>query len=127
MLRNFTLLSLFFVLLNVSAFAWTPPAPFLVELSTTPASLRDLPIKISEAYPNPARDYINFDYRWSMDLEEAKIILHNVVGSVVGEYQLDSFETNLSISVSNLESGIYFYTLVVDRQNVLTRKVIVRH
>ncbi|MGF1532642.1 MAG: T9SS type A sorting domain-containing protein [Bernardetiaceae bacterium] len=97
--------------------------PFLVNTHAN----EELPIYLSELYPNPATDVVNFDYRWSMDVSQARIIFHNVIGNVVGEFVLDEYDTRLSIPIRHLESGIYFYTLVVDRQNVLTRKFIVRH
>lgn len=104
--------------------AWVPPASFLSGLNT---ELRDLPIQLSEIYPNPANDQVNFDYRIGMDVSEVKIIFHNVIGSVVGEHELDPFSNHLSVSVREFDSGIYFYTVVIDRQNALTRKFIVRH
>ncbi|MEM6298158.1 MAG: T9SS type A sorting domain-containing protein [Bacteroidota bacterium] len=89
--------------------------------------LKDLPIELSEAYPNPARDEINFDYQLNSNVGEVKIVMHNVLGNIVGEYELNAFDSHLTIRTDGMQSGIYFYTVSVDGQNALTRKIIIRH
>ncbi len=88
---------------------------------------KDLPIELSEAYPNPARDEINFDYQLNSSVGEVKVIMHNVLGNIVGEYELSAFDSHLTIRTDGMQSGIYFYTVSVDGQNALTRKIIIRH
>jgi hypothetical protein len=83
-------------------------------------------IKISNLYPNPVNNYANFDYNLSNRNDKAKIILHNVLGGIVGEYDLPFFENKLNIPTSDLNPGVYFYTLQLDSKNLITKKMIIR-
>lgn len=83
-------------------------------------------ITVKDVYPNPAADHANVEYQLTSDRAKAKIRLHNLLGNVIGEYDLSSFETRLRISTAELSAGIYFYTLYVDNESVLTRKLIVK-
>ncbi len=87
-------------------------------------------ISVSSIYPNPASASASVKYRFGGGLREAKIVLCNVLGNVVGEYRLSREArdlTDLQIVTSSLASGVYFYTLSLDGRNVVTRKLIVRH
>ncbi|MDH5398433.1 MAG: T9SS type A sorting domain-containing protein [Cyclobacteriaceae bacterium] len=83
-------------------------------------------VVINDVYPNPVSEYAVVDYRIN-DLEsEAKIVIHSVLGSIVGEYTLQPLETELKIKAESFNPGIYFYTLYIDNDGVMTRKLIVR-
>jgi hypothetical protein len=90
-------------------------------------------ISVSSIYPNPASTSASVKYRLLGGLREAKIVLCNVLGNVVGEYRLNKESkeskdlTELQITTSTLSSGVYFYTLSLDGRNVVTRKLIIRH
>ncbi|CAA9331050.1 MAG: hypothetical protein AVDCRST_MAG56-7797 [uncultured Cytophagales bacterium] len=87
-------------------------------------------ISVSSIYPNPASTSAAIRYRFTGGLRDAKIVLCNVLGNVVGEYRLSRETrdmTELHITTSSLASGVYFYTLSLDGRNVVTRKLIVRH
>jgi hypothetical protein len=87
-------------------------------------------ISVSSIYPNPASTSAAVKYRFVGGLRDAKIVLCNVLGNVVGEYRLsrDAKEmTELHIATNSLASGVYFYTLSLDGRNIVTRKLIVRH
>lgn len=84
-------------------------------------------ISISSVYPNPASAYASIDYQLFRDTDNAKIILCNVLGNVVGEYTLIRDAKRLHISTLELNSGVYFYTLSVDGKSLVTRKLIIKH
>jgi hypothetical protein len=84
-------------------------------------------ISISSVYPNPASAYASIDYQLIKDSDNAKIILCNVLGNVVGEYELIRDAKTLHISTLELNSGIYFYTLSVNGKSLVTRKLIIKH
>lgn len=84
-------------------------------------------IEISEPYPNPSTYYIQFDYRMLDKNSEGKITVYNLLGSVIGEYKLNSYDNRLSISVDRLKAGIYFYTISINNKSLLTKKFIVKH
>lgn len=90
-------------------------------------------ISVSSIYPNPASSSASVKYRFLGGLRDARIVLCNVLGNVVGEYRLNKESreskelTELQITTSTLASGVYFYTLSLDGRNVVTRKLIIRH
>ncbi len=85
-----------------------------------------LTVDLSNVYPNPVTEVAIFDYKIKNDSKEAKIIIHNVLGSIAGEYQLNPFEQQLKVSVENYNPGVYFYTLYIDNEGVATKKLVVR-
>lgn len=84
-------------------------------------------ISISNVYPNPASSYASIDYNLLNQGDQAKIILCNVLGNVVGEYPLVKDAKRLYISTQELSSGVYFYTLSVEGKSLITKKLIIKH
>ena len=83
-------------------------------------------ITLYDIYPNPASDIANLSYKLTSDQVKAKILLHNILGNIIGEYALTSMENLVRIRTEDLSPGIYFYTLYVENEGVLTRKLIVK-
>jgi hypothetical protein len=83
-------------------------------------------ITLFDLYPNPVSEFAHMDYKIHNDQIKAKIVLHNLLGSSVQELTLEPLETRLKIRAENLDAGIYFYTLYVDNEGVITRKLIVK-
>jgi len=83
-------------------------------------------ITIHDVYPNPVTDVAYIDYRIHNDAVKAKIVIHNILGRSMSENELSYFETRAKIQADELAAGIYFYTLYLDNDGVLTRKLIVR-
>ncbi len=83
-------------------------------------------ITVQDVYPNPVTDFANIDYRILNDNIHAKITLHNILGNVLGEYELPTLESMVKVRTESLSSGIYFYTLYVDNEAVMTRKIVVK-
>ena len=76
-----------------------------------------------EIYPNPASDFVNFDIEMQ-NVQSASIVIYNMMGQeVVRQYIKDS---HVSINVSDLTDGIYFYSLIVNNETVKTNKLVVR-
>lgn len=100
---------------------------YTVEEEVNPNAIFNTPeIRINEVYPNPVREFAIIDYNLHSEDIEAKITLHNVLGSIVGEYELSYFETKLKINTEEFNPGVYFYTLHLDNDGVLTKKLIIR-
>lgn len=83
-------------------------------------------ITLQDVYPNPASDFAFVEYKVDQDNVKARISLHNVLGNVVGEYELSPLETKAKLQTSDLNAGIYFYTLYVNGEAVMTRKLVVK-
>ena len=82
-------------------------------------------ISVSNIYPNPASQIVNVDFILSNEVREAKIIFHNILGSVVGEHKFNIFENKLQVPIHDFRAGIYFYTIAVNEKNLITKKFIV--
>jgi Secretion system C-terminal sorting domain len=83
-------------------------------------------ITIQDAYPNPAQEQGIIDYKINSESAKATIILHNILGKPMGEYELSPSETRLKINTDELMSGVYFYTVYINSNGILTRKLIIR-
>ena len=81
---------------------------------------------LNDVYPNPVSEFAIVDYSILDPETEAKIMIHSVLGSVIGEYKLEPLETNLKVNASTFNPGVYFYTLYLENDAVMTRKLIVR-
>ncbi|HEV8512005.1 MAG TPA: T9SS type A sorting domain-containing protein [Cyclobacteriaceae bacterium] len=83
-------------------------------------------IIIHDVYPNPVQDQAIIDYKMSNDGVKAKIVLHNVLGKPLGDYELTAEDTRIKIQTDELPTGVYFYTLYLNNNGVFTRKIMVR-
>ncbi len=83
-------------------------------------------IIMHDIYPNPVQYQAFIDYKLHSETIKAKIVIHNILGKIMGEYELASSENRLKIEADDLQSGVYFYTLYLDNNGMFTRKLIVR-
>jgi len=83
-------------------------------------------ITVEDVYPNPIQDMAYMNYRIHNELITAKVVIHNILGRAINEFELSPFEDRVKIQSDELVSGIYFYTLYVNNNGVLTRKIIIR-
>ncbi|HYG02351.1 MAG TPA: T9SS type A sorting domain-containing protein [Chryseosolibacter sp.] len=83
-------------------------------------------ITLKDVYPNPIIDNAFVDYQISDDEIKAKIVIHNILGNIIETYPLLSSENKLKIRADGLNAGIYFYTLYIDNEGVITRKLVVK-
>ncbi len=83
-------------------------------------------ITIHDVYPNPVTDHANINYQLHDDVVKTKIVIHNILGNALSEYELSYAETKVKILADQFSSGIYFYTLYIENEGVMTRKLIVK-
>jgi hypothetical protein len=83
-------------------------------------------LSMSYVYPNPTSNLAIIDYRMDNNINNAKITIHNVLGSMVGEFILSPNENQLKINTRNFDPGVYFYTLYVNNENLVTKKMIIK-
>jgi hypothetical protein len=77
--------------------------------------------KISfDVYPNPSSDFVNIDL--SQEINNGELIITNTIGSVVKRIRLDALN-NKSLSISDLENGIYFISILNEEKQISTRKL----
>lgn len=83
-------------------------------------------ITIQDVYPNPVSDQAFIDYKIHSETMKAKVVIHNILGSSIGDYELPNSENRIKITTDEFPSGVYFYTVYLDNAGVLTRKLIIR-
>jgi hypothetical protein len=91
-----------------------------------PVLFQSKDITIHDVYPNPVQDHAFIDYQLHNENVKAKLVIHNILGRPLDEYELNSSETRAKIQTEEFTSGIYFYTLYLDNNGILTRKLIIR-
>ncbi len=84
-------------------------------------------IVLSDIYPNPVTDKAIIEYNLLDETKEAKMVVHNVLGSVMGEFPMSPVENQLKIPTTEFNPGIYFYTLYVDSKSVATKKLVIKN
>lgn len=75
-------------------------------------------------YPNPANDQIILDYQIN-SANDARVLLFNALGQVVRSVSLPQTNGQLTISVSDLNPGIYWYKLSGVGNSSLSGKIII--
>jgi hypothetical protein len=83
-------------------------------------------LTLHDVYPNPVSEQAFVEYKVLDDHIKAKIVIHNILGNAIEEYVLPPLENKIKIRADALSAGIYFYTLYVDNEGVITRKLIVK-
>ncbi len=81
--------------------------------------------RFGQAYPNPASSAVNFDYSIEAG-DNASVSVYNLLGQEMLSQPLNSLNGRLSISVSDLNDGIYFCKLFVDGCAVKTEKFVIK-
>jgi Secretion system C-terminal sorting domain len=96
------------------------------ERSEKPVLFHSKDITIQDVYPNPVQDHAYIDYRIHNENAKARLTIHNILGKPMAEVELPTSETRVKLQTEEYTSGIYFYTLYLDNNGVLTRKLIIR-
>jgi len=81
---------------------------------------------IKAAYPNPASYSTSIEYKIPAG-SNGKIVVHNLLGSIVREENLDNQEGKIVLNTTDLKDGIYFYSVMLNNKVEVTRKLIIRH
>ncbi len=80
----------------------------------------------SNAYPMPARDVVNFDYSFGSSASNATIAIYNMMGQEVLRSDISGESGKLSLNVSDLADGVYFYSLMVNGKIEKSSKLVIR-
>jgi hypothetical protein len=83
-------------------------------------------VRFSNPYPNPANGSVSFNYTLPESIREAKLQIHNLIGSVVKEIRITEDQGRLNVTTSDMREGIYFYTLLVEDKSITAGKLIIK-
>lgn len=101
----------------------------VVKFDSSPASIDEnilRNITISEIYPNPASNNVTIDYDIPTKVDYANVKIFNLQGVVVKEKQLDIRNNQMRMNIMDINRGIYFYTLFINGEIYITKKLVVR-
>ncbi len=99
-----------------------------VEFKASPEGIaEDLTSKISfsNPYPNPANKVAYFDYVMPVEVNQAKIVISNLLGAVVETINVPANDNRVEINTNSLQNGLYICSLEVQNSVVITRKLVV--
>lgn len=91
-------------------------------------SVNELPTisgTISNAFPNPANSFVSFKYNMNEFSHTGKIEFYDVLGKNVKIFELTDKQGIAKINISELNTGIYFYSFVVDEKAIATKKLVI--
>lgn len=84
-------------------------------------------IEFSNPYPNPANQQTDISFQLPSPNSQARVVLRNLLGSVVKEITVQGSKNQFSIITSDLNNGLYFYSVIFDNKVFSTKKLIVKH
>jgi len=82
--------------------------------------------QLSAIYPNPATNFVNLDYQLTSKVNIAQVKVFNMLGSVVKESILQKGGSKIKMDVSNLDNGVYFYSVLLNGNVYTTKKLVIR-
>ncbi len=83
-------------------------------------------ITMHDVYPNPAIESAQIDYKIHDSKPAYTVIVRNLLGNIVNEYPLDPLDVKLKMRTEDLNTGIYFFSLYIDNESVMTHKMMVK-
>jgi hypothetical protein len=92
-----------------------------------PAVERVIPLSLS-AYPNPATSYSTIKYSVPTKYNSAKVVVRNMLGSVVKTINVKGGTTGkINLNTTDLNNGVYFYSIIADGSVLSAKKLVVKH
>lgn len=83
-------------------------------------------ITLHDVYPNPVIESAEIDYTIHEPKPKYTVIIRNLLGNIVNEYPLDEAENKIKMRTEDLNAGIYFFSLYIDNESVMTHKMMVK-
>jgi hypothetical protein len=96
---------------------------------TSPTSISEqisLKTEISNPYPNPASTKCHFSYTIPMTANDARIVIMDIAGNTSLSTTIPPGDGKVTVDVSSLASGVYFYSLWVFDKPHTTRKLMIQ-
>jgi hypothetical protein len=79
-------------------------------------------------YPNPADDFIEFEYDLKVPSQNAVLSIYDLMGRELEKLDLGWEPSGIKvIDTSDLPNGVYIYELLKDQEQVKSGKIVIRH
>lgn len=111
---------------NINGTGDTAKVTFNFNTSISVNDISKADIHFSDAYPNPANNSTTIAYALPKATNTASIRVSNILGSKIVEYILDDLNGRKTIDISDLNEGVYFYSLIVNNKIYFTKKLVVK-
>jgi len=83
-------------------------------------------VDMGSIYPNPSVRSAQLDYKIKNPAANVRVVINSFIGNPIYDFSLDPVQETLVIPVTDLNPGTYFYTLIVDNKNIVTKKLYVK-
>lgn len=90
------------------------------------ANVSENSISLGQAYPNPASTQVHFDFNGN-EHSDVTAVVYNLLGQEVKVQSVNGNRGRINIAVDDLQPGIYFCSIQVNKATVKTEKFIVKH
>jgi hypothetical protein len=97
------------------------PKPFIITGTSKELALAGF--TLGQSYPNPATESAIIPFNLPNSYKQANIIIRDITGRKVANYQLRKNSSSLEIKLKDFSSGLYTYTLLVDEKPIATKKL----
>ncbi len=101
-----------------------------VEYKASPTGLNEMLVNqvgISELYPNPASNAAFIDLDIPAGLNNAELVVSNLLGSEVKSYNINGRSGKFKIDTGDLKNGLYFCTIKVQGQFLESKRLVVNN
>jgi Secretion system C-terminal sorting domain len=82
---------------------------------------------IAQISPNPANEMASIAFSFSTKPSDAQLVVYNMVGEMVASYPINQRQGQIRIQARDLNSGIYFCSLVHEGKKLETKRLVVNH
>ena len=79
------------------------------------------------AYPNPAPANSTINVSYSVDNNDNRLVIRNVLGAKIIDMPLNPYESTIAIDATNLKAGMYFYAIENKNQIMAAKKLIIKN
>ena len=106
----------------------------IIDITNNTSSARIIPVEDAmleltksltnlQVHPNPATDYVTFEYKLPEYVEQSTVIITSITGKVIKEFDINDAEGQLLWDTRTIENGIYFYALKRGDKTLASGKV----
>jgi len=82
-------------------------------------------VEVSNLYPNPAKNTVSINYNLN-GAQNGQLEIYNILGSVVKIIKINETNGRLSIDVSDLNNGVYFYSFIADDRIITSKRLVIQ-
>ncbi len=77
-------------------------------------------------YPNPVNDQLTIRYE-GMLTTVGKVVLSNLLGQTIKSWQIGQNQSEHQVSIADIPSGSYIYTMYAENQQPVSKRLIINH